>query len=135
VPGVPLALGRTFTPDEDQPGGHHVVLLTWSLYQPRFRDNPSALSERIRLDSVLRTIVSFLPRWFNDPDPQIQLCVPCAQTITPAVYALHDDTQNRVIARLRPGVSAAVAAEQVSALLYRIHLAHASEPVAEGAGC
>jgi predicted permease len=133
VLGVPLALGRTFTPDEDQPGGHHVVLLTWSLYQRRFSGNPSAIGTQIRLDTNLYTIVGVLPRWFDYPDQTVQLWVPYAQTFTPEVYALHGDHQSHVVARLRPGVSAAVATQQVSALQYRIHLAHASEPVAEGA--
>lgn len=133
VLGVPLALGRTFTPQEDQPGAQHVVILTWSLWQRRFGGNPSAIGQQLRLDSVLYTIVGVLPRWFTYPDSEIQLWVPYAQTFTPEVYALHDVHQSHVIARLRPGVSAAVATEQVSAVQYRIHLAYASRPVAESA--
>ena len=74
-----------------------------------------------------------LPRWFTYPDPQIQFWVPYAQTFTPEVYVRHDDQQSHIVARMRPGVSAAVATQEVSALQYRIHLAHASEPVAEDA--
>ncbi|HTV04541.1 MAG TPA: ABC transporter permease [Acidobacteriaceae bacterium] len=133
VLGVPLALGRTFTQAEDQLGGHRVVILTWSLYQRRFDGNPSAIGKQIRLDANLYTIVGVLPRWFTYPDAQIQLWVPYAQTFTPEVYARHDDHQSHVVARLKPGVSAAAATQQVSALQYRIHLAHASEPVAEDA--
>jgi predicted permease len=39
--------------------------------------------------------------------------------------------QTHVVARLRPGISAAAAANEVGALQYQIHLAHAAEPVAE----
>lgn len=133
VLGVPLALGRSFTPEEDQPGGHRVVILTWSLYQRRFSGNPSAIGKQIRLNANLYTIVGVLPRWFTYPDPQIQLWVPYAQTFTPEVYAAHDNHQSHVVARLKPGVSAAAATQQVSALQYRIHLANASKPVAEDA--
>jgi len=133
VLGVPLALGRTFTLGEDQPGGHRVALLTWSLYQRRFGGDPSAIGKQIRLDTNLYTIVGVLPRWFAYPDSQVQLWVPYAQTFTPEVYARHDDHQSYVVARLRPGVSAVAATQQVSALQFRIHLANASEPVAEDA--
>jgi predicted permease len=133
VLGVPPALGRTFTPQEDQPGGHPVALLTWSLYQRRFGGDPSVIGRQIRLDTVLYAIVGVLPRWFDYPDATVQVWVPYAQSFIPQVYAAHDDHQSYVVARLRRGVSAAVATQQVAALQYRIHLAHASQPVAEGA--
>jgi predicted permease len=133
VLGVPLALGRSFTPEEDQLGGHRVAILTWSLYERRFGGNSSAIGKQIRLNSDLYTIVGVLPRWFAYPDTQVQLWVPYAQTFTPETYAMHDDHQSHVVARLRPGVSAAVATQRVSALQYRIHLANASKPVAEDA--
>jgi HAMP domain-containing protein len=63
----------------------------------------------------------------------VQLWVPYASTFTPQSYDAHDNHQSRVVARLRPGVSATAATNEVSALQYRIHLAHASEPVAEDA--
>lgn len=133
VLGVPLALGRTFTPQEDQPDGHHVALLTWSLWQRRFGGSSSAIGQQIRLNSALYTVVGVLPRWFTYPDAQIQLWVPYAQTFTPEEYSIHAAHQSHVVARLKPGVSATVATAQVSAVQYRIHLAHASEPVAESA--
>jgi predicted permease len=133
VLGVPLALGRTFTSAEDQLGGSRVVILTWSLFQRRFGGNPSAIGKKIRLDANLYTIVGVLPRWFTYPAPQVQLWVPYAQAFTPKQYAQHDNHQSYVVARLKPGVSAAAATQQVSALQYRIHLANASKPVAEGA--
>jgi predicted lysophospholipase L1 biosynthesis ABC-type transport system permease subunit len=40
---------------------------------------------------------------------------------------------SHVIARLRPGISAAVAIKQVSAVQYQLHLAYPSKPVAEDA--
>jgi hypothetical protein len=43
VLGTQLALGRAFTPEEDKPGGNHVVLLTWSLFQRRFGGDASVL--------------------------------------------------------------------------------------------
>ncbi len=131
--GVPLALGRGFTQAEDRPGGHPVVILTWSLYQRRFGGNPAVLGQQVHLDSVPYTIVGVLPRWFSYPDSLIELWLPYGQTFTPHGYAQTGNHQSYVVARLKPGVSAAAATAQVSAVQYQIHLAHEGEPVCEGA--
>jgi predicted permease len=133
VLGTQVALGRTFTPEEDKLGANQVVLLTWSLFQRRFAGDPSILGKQIRLDSTPYEVIGVLPRWFTYPDPQVQLWVPYASIFTPTTFAAHDNHQSYVVARLRPGMSAAAATNEVSALQYRLHLANASKPVAEEA--
>src|SRR5260370_13336995 len=133
VLGVPLAFGRAFTPEEDKPEAPHVVLLTWSLFQRRFAGDASILGKQIRLDTNAYTVIGVLPSWFTYPDQHAQLCVPYAQTFTLQEYDLHDHHQSYVIARLKPGVSAASATSEVSALQYQLHLANASKPVSEDA--
>jgi predicted permease len=131
--GMQMALGRSFTPDEDQVNARHVVLLTWSIFQRRFAGDPSILGKQIRLDSNPYTVIGVLPDWFTYPDQRIQVWVPYAQTFTARQYDGHDNHQSHVIARLKPGVTAASAIEQVSALQYQLHLANLSKPVAETA--
>lgn len=133
VLGVPMALGRSFTSQEDQVGASHVVILTWSLYQRRFHGDASILGKQIHMDTMPYTVVGVLPRWFNYPDPRMQLWVPYASTFTPDVYDRHDFHQSLVVARLLPGSSAAAAVHPVSALQYRMHLANLNAPVAEDA--
>ena len=131
--GVQPALGRTFAPDEDTPGGRHVVLLTWSLFQRRFAGNPAIVGQQVRLDTTPYTVIGVLPRWFTYPDARVQLWAPYASTFTQKEYDAYDSHQSYVVARLRPGVSAAAATNEVSALQYQNHLAHAAAPVAEEA--
>jgi predicted permease len=131
VLGTQPAIGRTFPPEEDTQGGHHVVLLTWSLFQRRFGGNASVVGTQIRLDSTPYVIIGVLPRWFAYPDSQVQLWVPYASTFTAKEFDAPDDHQSHVIARLRPGVSAAAATSEVGALQYQIHLANVTKPVAE----
>jgi predicted permease len=131
--GTQLALGRTFTPEEDEPEANHVALLTWSLFQRRFAGDPSILGKHIRLDTVPYQIIGVLPRWFTYPDPQVQLWVPYASTFTPLGIAAHDNHQTLVIARLRADVGADAATREVGALQYLLHLANAAKPVAEDA--
>jgi predicted permease len=133
VLGIQPVLGRAFTQEEDQPEGNHVVLLSWSLFQRRYAGDASILGKSIRLDTTPYTVVGVLPRWFTYPDARIQLWVPYAQTFTPENYLAHDAHSSRVIARLRPGVTAAAATREVSALQYRLYQANASKPVAEDA--
>jgi predicted permease len=133
VLGVEPALGRTFNAEEDQPNANHVVLLSWSLFQRRFGGDASILGKSIRLDTNSYTVVGVLPRWFTYPTPRAQLWVPYGQTFTQEQYDAHDTHHSRVIARLRPGVSATTATQEVSALQYRLYEANASKPVAEDA--
>lgn len=131
--GVEPALGRGFTMEEDHPGANHVVMLSWSLFQRRFAGDPSIVGKTIRLDTNSYTVVGVLPRWFTYPDARTQLWVPYGQTFTPEQYAVHDNHQSHVVARLRSEVSVAAATKEVSALQYRLHEANASKPVAEDA--
>jgi predicted permease len=131
--GTQLAMGRPFRPEEDQVGANHVVLLTWSFFQRRFAADASVIGKQIRLNSTPYQVIGVLPRWFTYPDSRVQIWVPYASAFQPAEFARHDMHQTRVIARLRPGISAAAAVNQVSALQYQIHLANMSAPVAEEA--
>ena len=130
--GVSPVLGRTFTDAEDQPEGQPVVLLTWSIFQRRFAGDPSIIGKQVHLDTKPTTVIGVLPSWFTYPDAKIQFWLPYAQTFSysPGDYG-HADHQSMVVARLKPGVSAAAATREVSALQYQIHLANASKPVAE----
>jgi len=129
--GVSPVFGRTFTEAEDQPEGQPVVLLTWSIFQRRFGGDPSIVGKQVHLDTIPTTVIGVLPSWFTYPDSKIQFWLPYAQTFSPGDYGMHDGHQSMVVARLKPGVSAAVATREVSALQYRIHVANASKPVAE----
>ncbi len=131
--GIQPVLGRTFTPEEDQPGANRVALLSWSLFQRRFGGDASIVGKSIRLDTNPYTVVGVLPRWFAYPNPRVQLWVPYGQTFSPEGYAVHDGHQSYVVARVRRDVSVAAAIKEVSAVQFRLHEANASKPVAEDA--
>ena len=133
VLGVHPVLGRWFTPcrKKIQPEANHVAMLDpRSLFQRRFAGDRSVIGKQVHLDATPYTIIGVLPASFTYPDSKIQLWVPYAQTFTPKVYAMHDTHMSHVVARLRPGIRAAAATKEVSALQYQIHLANPVE-----AGC
>ena len=130
VLGVRPALGRTFTEAEDRPGANRVAILTWSIFQRRFGEDPSVIGEQVRLDANPYTVVGVLPRWFVYPDASVQVWILYGSVATPELLAHHDFHQSFVIARQRPHVSLASAMSQVSAIQYRLHMLYLDESVA-----
>jgi predicted permease len=131
--GVQPAYGRPFAPEEDHPGAKNVVLLSWRLFQRRFGGNPSIVGQEVHLDTIPFTVIGVLPRWFTYPDATVQLWVPYSAHFPVDKAPPHDMHESYVVARLKPGVTAQAATQQVSALQYRIHLEYQGRPVAEDA--
>ncbi len=105
VMGVPAALGRTFSPEENLSGGSPVVILSHRLWQQDFGEDPKSLGTTVNLNAKSCTIVGVMPASFGDIT-HTDLWVPLEQYL-PTVY-----TTNRklswfmyVVARLRPEVS------------------------------
>src|SRR5437764_1471344 len=64
VYGAPLALGRTFTPQEDLPHGGNVVVLSYNLWQRRFACDPVIVGKSISLGNEPYTVVGVLGKHF-----------------------------------------------------------------------
>ena len=67
--GVKPALGRSFLPDEDQPGHEHVVVLSHRLWQRKFGGDPGVLSKAVTIDGQSYTVVGVMPAQFQFPPP------------------------------------------------------------------
>jgi predicted permease len=59
--GVEPILGRTFTADEDRPGGPAVALIGETLWRSRYAADPGVIGRSIRLNEEPRQIVGVLP--------------------------------------------------------------------------
>src|SRR5947209_17722672 len=64
VYGAPLALGRTFTPQEDSPHGGKVVVLSYNLWQRRFACDPVIVGKSISLGNEPYTVVGVIGKDF-----------------------------------------------------------------------
>src|SRR5579872_1929870 len=82
--GVQPALGRTFTPAEDQPSGENVALISHSLWARRFASDPAAVGAHLTLDSRQYTVVGVLPAGFR-----FDLLGSKLDVVTPRVYELN----------------------------------------------
>lgn len=101
--GQPL-LGRTFSADEDLPGGPRVVVLSHSLWTRRFGSDPRIIGQTVKLNNDQYTVVGVLNAAFQ-PDPPIDLWIPLQADP-------NSTNQGHYLAcagRLKPGVSIATA--------------------------
>jgi putative ABC transport system permease protein len=67
VLGAAPILGRTFTADEDRPGGPEVVLLSYQFWQREMGGSPDVIGRVLMLGGVSTTVVGVMPRRFAGP--------------------------------------------------------------------
>src|SRR5579863_4236237 len=65
--GVQPALGRIFSPEEDQPGHEHEVLLSYGLWRERFGGDPGILGRVVALNGEEYTVTGVMPAGFSFP--------------------------------------------------------------------
>ena len=117
--GIAPVYGRTFRPDEDQPGAAPVAIIGYSLWQRDFGGNPDAIGSSLVFEGQAYSVVGIAPAGFQlsgDSD----VFTPLGQSTDPRMrnreaHFIH------AIARLRPGFT--VAAAQAELTLIARHLA------------
>lgn len=116
--GIAPELGRIFTPDEEQWGNRHVVLLTHGIWKDKFAANPDIVGRTIRLDAEPYVVIGVMPESFAALIPRMQICVPFA--MRPGTQVSRGDRWVHVIARMNPGVRAATAQQELQAVQDRL---------------
>ena len=114
--GAPIAIGRTFTADEDRPGGPHVVVISNGLWRGRFGSDPAIIGKTIELTGDPYEVIGVLSSTFKS-DPPADVWVPLQadpNSTNQGHYLL-------CTARMRPGVTLdqAKAAMKLSAEEFR----------------
>src|SRR5271157_144052 len=74
--GAKPILGRTFAAEEDQPGGAHVVVMSYGLWQRRFGGVPSILGKTISLGGAPYTVIGILSPKFQSYPPAVDVWLP-----------------------------------------------------------
>jgi putative ABC transport system permease protein len=116
--GVAPALGRTFSPGEDQPGNEHVVVLSDALWQRRFNRDPTIVNRAIMLNGESFTVIGVMPRGFFFPEREIELWTPWA--MEPDQKAGRGDHYLELVARLKQGTTVARANADLAAIAQRL---------------
>jgi len=105
-------LGRTFTPDEDQPGAAPVLVLSHAAWLRYFGGATDVLSRRPVLDGEAHQIIGVLPPGAFDRE-KIEFWKPLVFTAEQRVRETH---WLSVRGRLRPGITLSQAREQMHAI-------------------
>jgi putative ABC transport system permease protein len=113
--GVGPILGRTFLPEEDQPGHEREVVLSYALWRSQFGGSSGVLGHEIILNGYPYTIVGVMPANFTFPKAAEmpagsfpfarlpQVWVPLALPSGPLVRG--EPSELAVVARLKVGAS------------------------------
>lgn len=106
--GAQPLIGRTFLPEEGQPGRDHEVVLSYALWRREFAANRAVVGSTIDVDGVPMTVVGVMPAGFEYPDQ--------SEIWGPLSFSPDDLSENsrgshglEVLGRLKPNVSLAQA--------------------------
>ncbi len=112
--GVAPIAGRTFTQEEDKPGGPTVLLLSNGLWQRRFGGDPGIVGRTVPFNGQNATVIGIMP---NDYRPNIEFWAPLAIVYENADRNLHN---LQVVGRLAAGVSEAQAQTEMTTIATRL---------------
>jgi predicted permease len=127
VLGVPAAIGRLFTPEDNvTEGAHPLAVLSYNLWQRRFGGDPKVLGRAVTLNGVRFTVIGVAGRGFNGiaVGNYSDLYVPIMMMPTLNPPARGWNTRHwwwlTVMARLKPGQTAASATSEANVLWQQI---------------
>jgi macrolide transport system ATP-binding/permease protein len=125
--GVHPILGRGFEPGEDSGrNAHPVTVISYQLWQGRFKGDPQIIGKTQRLNNVVHSIVGVAPEGFYGTFVgwAMQFWVPASmeENFEAGGYKLEDRGARWIesYVRLKPGVSRVQAQQEISAVAKRL---------------
>ena len=129
--GVHPILGRGFEPGEDSGrNAHPVTVISYQLWQRRFKGDPQIIGKTQRLNGVFHTIVGVAPEGFYGTFVgwAMQFWVPASmeEIFESGGYKLEDRQARWIEAyvRLKPGVTRQQAQQEISSVAQRLEAAY-----------
>lgn len=120
--GVQPVLGRTFRPNEDEPGKGTGVVLSYSVWQRRFQSDREIVGKRIRAATQIYTVIGVMPQSFRFPigweSSDVEVWTPLA--FGAEQRSDRKDISLEVLARLRPGITLAQGEASLATLALRL---------------
>jgi len=114
-------IGRTFRPEEDTPGGKHVVVLSDRFWKSEFGGAPDVIGRTMKLDDAAYTIVGVMPPGASVASWAAMACdvwVPIA--LTDEQRAVRGNHNQQGVARLKAGVDLSRAQSEMDAISTRL---------------
>lgn len=123
-------LGRTFSPEEDQPGRSNVVVLSFRFWQEHFGSNRDIVDHNIVMDGKNFLVAGVMPPGFRFPDVA-QMWTPMAWT--DQERAVRGEHHSVVVARLKPRVDLKQAQAEMSTISSRLEQMYPADDKGWGA--
>ncbi len=123
-----MALGRSFTEDDEQPGGA-VAIISHGFWQARFAGAPDVIGKTLRLDDQTYAIIGVLPAEFQHPAGaagQTGVFLPMTFTDDDRRRGVLQSMAADPVGRLRDGVTVAQAQAAMSQLQASLDGTHAT---------
>ncbi|HET7616940.1 MAG TPA: ABC transporter permease, partial [Vicinamibacterales bacterium] len=134
IVGAQPAMGRVFRPEEDSPARGHVAILSDGFWKSHFGASRDVIGRSLLLDGEPYVVVGVMP-----PDFSMQSWAATAQPIwVPVAYtderwAVRDNHNDSVIARLKPGATLAQAQSEMNVISERLEREYPRENAGWGA--
>ncbi len=114
--GVQPKMGRTFLPEEEQPGKEQEIILSYGLWERRYASDPNILNKIVKVDGKSFTIVGVMDKGFDFPMPA-EAWMPLALTVKQR--SERNSRSLWVLGRLKPDASIKQAIAEMSAIAQR----------------
>jgi len=114
--GVPPAIGRGFTIDDERWGTHQVAVITDGLWKRRFGQDAAIVGKSMFMDGQPYAIVGVLPPAFAFLNADVQVFVPMSFAPGDNLNS-HNNYFLRMVGRLQPSASATQASTDLNAIL------------------
>jgi len=114
--GVQPKMGRTFLPEEEQPGKEQEIILSYGLWERRYASDPNILNKLVKVDGKSYTIVGVMGKGFDFPMPA-EAWMPLALTVKQ-----RSERNSRyiwVLGKLKPNISVKQAVAEMGGLAQR----------------
>jgi len=114
--GVSPVIGRTFAPDEDQPGKNHVVIISNNFWRTRMGASTDVIGQSLTLGGVPCAIIGVLPADYRHPEPLFDEGADVFRTLLIKEGADRGSHYLRAIGRITQGVSVEQARAEISSI-------------------
>src|SRR5438876_8915926 len=97
--GTQPVLGRSFSPDEHEPGHDQVVIISHHLWRDRFGSNPAIIGKSVILNSKSSIVIGVMPPSFRFPSGDVDLWQPLPIAANSSNLGNHKSTSPLEIGR------------------------------------
>jgi putative ABC transport system permease protein len=118
--GVQAMAGRTFTPQEDEPGAPRIAIVSERLWRSHFAAAPGAIGRSITLNDEPYTVVGVLPAATRFPSRATDVWLPLGLFVRtfPTDRGAHPGLS--AVAKLKPGITVTRASGDMDAIARRL---------------